>query len=88
MSRSKNLFEKAVTISEDYLGPAAERFMARQISTHLGKPPDLLTKKDLSHLINWIKPTFALLTDNTELVDTFVDRLQSLSDNRTQSEDH
>lgn len=80
MGSSKSLYQKTVDISQDYLGPAAERFISRQIDTHLNKPPQELTDEDLVALINWIKPTFALLTNNRRLVDTFITRLLELVD--------
>jgi hypothetical protein len=80
MANGVSLYHQAIEVSQDYLGPAAERFMARQIQTHLKKKPESLTSKDLINLVNWIKPTFALLTNDTKLVDSFIKRLLALVD--------
>jgi hypothetical protein len=76
---TKNLYQKIVDISQDYLGPAADRFITRQINTHLNKAPEQLDEADLRILIDWIKPTFALLTNDTKLVNSFIDRLLALT---------
>ena len=72
-------YERAVDISRDYLGPAGERFMRKQIQTHLGKEPEELARKDIVQLATWVKATFVLLTDDRELIDTFSKRLLQLA---------
>jgi hypothetical protein len=71
----ENLSDHILEISRDYLGPAAERFVNRQIVTHLRKKPETLTKSDVYKLIDWLKLSFSLLTDNTKLVDEYTHRL-------------
>jgi hypothetical protein len=68
---AKNIYQKVVYTSAEYLGPAAERFIRRQITTHLDKRPEDITAKDIAELTNWVKQTFALLTENHELVEAF-----------------
>jgi hypothetical protein len=70
------ILEQVVEINRDYLGPAAERFVERQISIHLKKKPQQITARDLDKLIDWLKLSFALLTDNTKLVDEYTHRLK------------
>jgi hypothetical protein len=72
-------YNNAVAISQDYLGPAGERFMRRQIITHLNKEPELLTANDIPELVNWIRLTFALLTDNPQMIADFSNRLSHLT---------
>jgi hypothetical protein len=88
MRPSKNLFERVVTVSNEYLGPAAERFIRRQILTHLDKEPDKLMPKDLPKLIAWVKPTFALLTDNQALVEAFASDLFALTQSNRRINSH
>ncbi len=71
----QSLANQVLEISQDYLGPAAERFLVRQIDAHLGKEPDKLTTKDLYKLIDWLKLSFSLLTDDSKLVDEYIFRL-------------
>lgn len=74
-----SLYRHVIAVTADYLGPAAERFIDRQITSHLNKSPEDLKDKDLVKLIEWIKLAFALLTDNKNMVDEYVGRLSNLS---------
>lgn len=69
------VYEQLITISQDYLGPATERFIVRQIATHLQKEPTAITKDDLHKLIAWLKLSFALLTDDNGLVEEYEHQL-------------
>lgn len=75
----KNIKEQIVEVSQDYLGPAAERFIDRQISTHLKKSPGAITSQDLEKLIEWLKLSFALLTQNTAVVEEYAKRLRLIA---------
>lgn len=72
------LHQQVVHITEDYLGPAAPRFVDRQIKFHLRKHPDAINTEDLKPLIEWIKVSLALLTDDKKMVDECVDKLNQL----------
>lgn len=81
MSGSRlNVKEQLVEISRDYLGPAAERFIDRQIATHLKKNANLITRQDVGELIEWLKLSLALLTKNTEIVEEYAQRLHQLAE--------
>ena len=82
----KTLYEQVVEVTVRYLGPAAERFIARQIQMHLGKDPEDLTKKDLEKLVDWIKLAMALLSEDNKLVDEFSDSLLALAKKHPQHE--
>ena len=73
------LYNQVVAITTSYLGPAAERFIARQIQTHLNKNPEDITPKDLAQLVDWIKIAIALLTDDGKVVEEFSASLMELS---------
>lgn len=73
-----SLYERLVAITEEYLGPAAERFMARHISFHLHKRPDQLNAKDIAKLTDWLKVSLGLLTNDKTLVDEYERRLLKL----------
>lgn len=73
------VYEETVRICEEYLGPAGERFIRRQISTHLGITPESLSKRNLPKLINWSVMAFAILTSDTHDVESFTQDLLSLS---------
>ena len=80
MSRiTSPLYEQAVEIGTDFLGPAGERFMRRQISTHLNTEPENLRREDIEELVNWVRLTFALLTDDAAHIEAFANRLLALA---------
>lgn len=77
-SSSKSLYDSVVEITADYLGPAAPRFIDRQIEGHLHKKPGTLTKKDLAKLMDWVRISVAMLTDDKQIVNNFMTELDSL----------
>jgi len=48
-----SLYDDVVKIAKLYLGPAAERFVTRQVSSHLNKAVTELTAGDLEELAKW-----------------------------------
>lgn len=80
VKRKSILYDRIVELSQEYLGPAGERFMRRQISTHIGIEPEAIRKKHLPELVNWVGLTFAMLTNNRNEVDNFTDGLMALQD--------
>jgi hypothetical protein len=78
-STEGNLYSRVVYITTLYLGPAAERFIARQIQTHLDKEPEDLTRKDLEQLVEWIRIAIALLTEDAKVVEEFYAKLMALT---------
>lgn len=76
---NKTLYKEAVRVTEEYLGPAGERFLRRQIETHLKIEPEDLKKKNLAKLIDWSSAAFALITSNDEAIDSFTKDLKSLT---------
>lgn len=79
MTQDSTLYSKAVHVTEEYLGPAGERFLRRQIEAHLNIKPEDLKEKNLSKLINWSSIAFALLTNNEKDIDAFTNDLKSLA---------
>jgi hypothetical protein len=82
MNASLSLIDQILEISQDYLGPAADRFVERQISTHLKKRPEKITNEDVYKLIDWIKLSFALLTNDTSMVEQYAKRLRLVADGK------
>lgn len=75
----RQLYDQIVTVTYDILGPAADRFVSRQISNHFSKQPDELTIADLPELIEWMRLAVSFLTDDKQLIDTFTGQLTNLS---------
>jgi hypothetical protein len=82
MTQNQPLYTAVVGISQDFLGPAGERFMRRQISTHLNIEPEDLKKEHIGELVDWVSLTFAVLTNNTKYVEDFSQRLLALADSK------
>jgi hypothetical protein len=80
MKATSNLYQEVVNVTYEYLGPAADRFVSRQVSHHLNKNPNQLKEKDLADLVDWFRLAMALLCDDVRLVDNYVTALIRLSD--------
>lgn len=78
MAQDVSIYSAAVDVSKEFLGPAGERFMRRQINTHLSIEPEELQPHHLQELVSWVRLTFAVLTNDSQLVENFSARLLSL----------
>lgn len=78
-SKSSSIYEQVVQVTHVYLGPAAERFIARQVENHLHKSPSELSQDDLLNLIAWIKVVVTLLTEDDEIIEEYISALQKLA---------
>lgn len=79
MQAKTKLYQEVVNLTKSYLGPAAERFITRQIKTHIHKNPDELNPQDLAKLADWIKVAIALLTEDSQIVQDYVNNLLKLA---------
>ncbi|MDL2362833.1 MAG: hypothetical protein QFB86_00430 [Patescibacteria group bacterium] len=75
----KNLYEKVVVVTHVYLGPAADRFIDRQVENHLQKKPASITALDLYKLIPWIQAAVSVITDDTGIIEEYTARLTKLA---------
>lgn len=75
---NKKIYTELVSITEDYLGPAAQRFIDRQTINHLKIEPGQLTREDLEKLIDWVKLTLALLTKDEKIKTEYAKKLDQL----------
>jgi len=73
------LYDRVVRITRVYLGPAADRFIARQVQNHLQKEPQALSSEDLGRLIDWIRVAVSLLTEDSDIVEEYTTQLQELA---------
>lgn len=78
-TRNSVLYTQIVEVTEDYLGPAAKRFIDRQIENHLNKKPEDITRKDLINLNDWMVAVVALLTEDQNVLAEYTDRLEALT---------
>lgn len=78
-ARNAVLYDQVVRVTNVYLGPAADRFIARQVQNHLRKEPEELSRNDLLKLIDWIRVAVSLLTDDSEIVEEYALQLERLT---------
>lgn len=71
-----SLYARVVQVTHIYLGPAADRFIDRQVQNHIHKEPAKLTEADLEQLIDWIRVAVSLLTDDSEIVEEYISQLE------------
>jgi len=76
---TETLYDNIVKVIEFYLGPAAPRFVERQISSHLHKSPEEVTAEDIAQLVEWIRISLALLTDDRAAIDECTRKLTQLA---------
>ena len=76
-----SIYEQIVLITEDYLGPAARRFISRQISFHLDKQPEEVTIEDIPSLAEWTTVTLSLLTKDQNIVSEFSQKMRAIPTN-------
>lgn len=77
--KNMSLYEQVVRITHVYLGPAADRFIARQVLNHLHKEPEALSRDDLDKLIDWIRVAVSLLTEDSQLIEEYTAQLEALT---------
>jgi hypothetical protein len=73
-------YKKVVRITHKYLGPAAERFVSRQVRHHLGKEPEHLEKHELAELIDWFSMAMAILSEDEQVVHSYTSDLRKLAE--------
>ena len=78
MPTSIEYYEQIVSVTTDFLGPAAERFVNRQITFHLEKSPGELTEEDVRKLGRWIQDALAVMTKGNHEVQTISDRINQI----------
>lgn len=77
--KDNSMYEQVVRVTHVYLGPAADRFIARQVENHLHKSPSELSRDDLVNLIDWIRVVVALLTEDSEIIEEYIAELEKLT---------
>ena len=81
-------YDQVVRITHVYLGPAADRFISRQVQNHLHKPPEQLTYADLNSLVDWIRVAVSLLTEDSEIIEEYTLQLQRLAATHNDNTSH
>lgn len=74
-----SLYDQLVAVTSELLGPASERFIDRQIVSHLNIDPIDLTAKDLRELSEWIRLSMGMLTNDMDTLKAYSRALKDLS---------
>jgi len=61
-------YQQVVSATEEFLGPAAERFVNRQIEFHLGKTPQTISREDIPRLKETLGAALGLLVKDKAIV--------------------
>jgi hypothetical protein len=78
--RVTTTYTQVVRVTHVYLGPAAERFIDRQVENHLHKPPKTITRSDLIILVDWIRVVVSLITEDAEIVEEYISELERIAE--------
>jgi hypothetical protein len=73
-------YNQILDITKDYLGPAAERFISRQIQSHIRKDPNNLQKSDIPMLAIRIRSGLMVLTSDERIVEEAFHRINAIGD--------
>jgi hypothetical protein len=74
-----SVYKRVLRVTHEYLGPAADRFIDRQVRNHLHKKPESITEKDLARLMDWIRLAVSLLTDDRDVVEAYIGQLEQIA---------
>jgi len=80
MGAKSDLYTRVVRVTHMYLGPAADRFIDRQVQNHLHKNPEKISESDLAQLVDWIRVAVSLLTDDKAIIEEYVMQLRRLAE--------
>lgn len=78
-------YDQVVRVTHVYLGPAADRFIARQVENHLHKAPEELSQADLLSLVDWIRVVVSLLTEDNGIIEEYTNELLKLAKHNAQA---
>ncbi len=74
-----NYYQEVINATQDFLGPAAERFINRQIEFYLNKPPEDINKSDVLKLRDSVKIALGLLIDDQKVIDQAVRKFDRIA---------
>jgi hypothetical protein len=77
--RNKYVYDKLIKITIPYLGPSTYRFIDRQIINHLGIEPEKLRDTEIKDLIDWMRLSMSLLTENDQTVKEYIQEIELLA---------
>ncbi len=73
-----NYYEKIVNIVQDYLGPAASRFVDKQLDFHLNRKDKNIRQSEVIRVGEWMRVGLALITQDKKIVEECFSRIEKL----------
>ena len=74
-----SFYDQLIAVNQKYLGPAAERFVRRQVDFHLGKKPEDITRADVLKLAGSIQTALEVLTQDKAMVSNAVHEINAVA---------
>jgi hypothetical protein len=78
IAKINKTYENLIDLTSPYLGPSSERFINRQIRNHLNKEPEEINRDDIALLVDWIRLSMSILTDDNKLIKEYIKQIKSL----------
>jgi len=81
MSKPKplTLFDEVARFTRTYFGTDAPDHIAKLITIHLHKPPQLITGPELIGLMDWIRGAVSFLEEDQEIIERYLTELTNLT---------
>ena len=73
-----NYYDKVIAVVKDYLGPAAERFISRQLEFHLDRQEKNISADEIPKVVEWVRVGLGLITRDKKSVEECAGRLVAL----------
>ena len=71
------LYNDVINLARPYLGPAAEKFVSRQVSAHLNVKSDQIARQHMEELSKWCLISGKLVMDDAKAQE-FSQKIKSL----------
>jgi hypothetical protein len=75
---ANKIYKELIRITDPFLGPSSERFINRQIRYHLNKDPEEIVASDVKDLVDWIRLSLSLLTDDGTAIKEYVKNIKAI----------
>ncbi|HNT30096.1 MAG TPA: hypothetical protein PKL83_04040 [bacterium] len=72
-----DFYQRVLTVCQKHFGDDAQRFLDRQIESHLSKNADTLLPTDKEELSKWVKVSASLIMD-AATADTITNEIKAL----------
>ncbi len=64
----ENYFSKIVEVIRNYLGPASERFIVRQLDFHLKRKEKVIYESEVERIADWSAVALSMITQDKAMI--------------------